>query len=274
MNPGTNLPDNFRLNKWYLDYTGQNGEAMIFYAAKLTWYGFSATYTSWLHYHPESGVKLKSRFSHVQIPQLKDNLITWNDKKFGISGTWESSEQMIRSRLYDSEEGHLDWECYQPASKVQLKIGERCLDGEGYAEQLFLTVPPWKIPMDELRWGRFVSPGNNMVWIELKEKEKQQWLWFNGEKMEKCIIDDYQIILPEKNLILNLDQGVTLESEKKISSVSNRIVRYIPGFKRFIPLGFLMAEEIKWLSKGKIRTDDRILAGGMAIHELVNFKSR
>lgn len=269
-----NKPDaRFWLSKWFLDYTGENGEAMIFYSAKLVYYRLSVFYTSWLNYNPESGVRLKSRFTRVQIPQQKDELIMWNDSEFGISGTWESSAQMIRSRLYDSEVGFLDWECHQPASKVHLKIGERALEGTGYAEQLILTAPPWKIPMDELRWGRFVSFADNMVWIELREKDKQQWLWLNGERIEDCFIEDDQIILPEKKLALNLDRGVILESEKKIFFLTNKIVRYIPGFRKLIPLSFLMADETKWLSKGQLQSEGRTLATGMAIHELVDFKS-
>ena len=264
---------NFHLSKWFLDFTGKNGEAMIFYSAKLTWRGWSVSYTSWLHYDPGFGVHVKPRFSNVQIPQQKDKLITWSDSKFGVSGTWKSAAPMIEARIYDSEEGFLDWKCYQPASKVQLKMNDRVLEGDGYAEQLILTVPPWKIPMDELRWGRFVSDEKNMVWIELSEKDKRHWLWLNGEKIEICILEDDQIIMPEKDLVLTLDRGVVLESEKKIFSVVGKIIRYIPGFNKVMPLSFLMADEFKWLSKGQLQTNGKILANGMAIHELVNFKA-
>ncbi|MEI6677354.1 MAG: hypothetical protein WCL21_02030 [Mariniphaga sp.] len=264
---------NFCLDKWFLDFVGENGEAMIFYAATLTWHGWSSSYTSWLHYDGSSGVHLKSRFRSIQFPQIKDNLITWNDPKSGMSGTWESMAEMIQSRIFDSEEGFLEWKCFQPASKVQLKINDSVLDGRGYAEQLILTIPPWKIPMNELRWGHFGSAENNMVWIELREKKIQRWFWLNGEKIENCTIEDDHIALPGKGLILNLDRGVLLESEKKIFSIATKIVRFIPGFKRVMPLNFLMADEIKWLSKGQLRTNQNIHSTGTAIHEFVNFKA-
>lgn len=79
---------NFYLRKWFCDFTGENGEAMIFYSARLKWRSWSTSYTSWLNYDPASGVMLKSRFTNIQIPQIKDNLIIWSDSKFGISGTW------------------------------------------------------------------------------------------------------------------------------------------------------------------------------------------
>ena len=264
---------NFHLNKWFLDFTGENGAAMIFYAAKLTWHGWTVSYTSWLRYDASSGLNTKTRFRHVELPQVKDNLLTWSDSEFGVSGTWESLAKMIQTRIFDSDEGYLDWKCFQPASKVQLEINGIVLNGSGYAEQLILTVPPWKIPMDELRWGRFGSGESNLVWIELREKVKQQWLWLNGVKIENCIIEDDHLSMPEKELVLNLDRGVLLESDKKIFSVVEKLIRYIPGFNKVIPLKFLMADEYKWLSKGQLQTAGKTLASGMAIHELVNFKA-
>ena len=273
MNSNERQGGNFHLDKWFLDFTGENGEAMIFYAAKLTWHGWSASYTSWLEYDAAYGVRLSSRFRNVQMPQKKDDLIMWSDTKFGVSGTWESLENMIQTRIFDSDEGFLDWKCFQPASKVQLKVNGSVLKGRGYVEQLILTVPPWNIPMDELRWGRFGSIKHNMVWIELREKEKKQWLWLNGEKIENCVIKDEYISLPDKDMVLNLDRGIVLEVEKKIFSVVEKIIRYIPGFKKVMPINFLMADEFKWLSKGVLQVDNKILSSGMAIHELVNFKA-
>lgn len=267
------LAGNFYLSKWFLDFTGENGETMIFYSAKLTWHGWSVSYTSWLNYHPSSGVSLNSRFRNVQIPQLTDNYITWADSKFGIFGTWESVTNMIQTRIFNSDEGYLDWKCFQPASKVQLIINEQILNGKGYAEQLILTLPPWKIPMDELRWGRFGSDKNYLVWIEIREKDKRQWLWLNGEKMENCKIEDDHISIPEKNLLLILDRGVILESERKIYSLVRKIIRYIPGFNKAIPSNFLMADETKWLSNGQLQSNGKTLSNGKVIHELVNFKT-
>jgi len=268
----TNAPvGNFHLSKWFLDFTGESGEAMIFYSAKLTWHRWSASYTSWLDYNPGSRVEVKSRFRKVNIPQLKGTQITWNDSIFGISGIWKSAAPMIEARIYNSEEGFLDWKCFQPASKVRLQLNGRILEGSGYAEQLILTVPPWKIPMDELRWGRFVSNDNNLVWIELREKTRYKWLWINSDKISDCTIEDDRILIPERNLVLHLDRGVTLESEKKISSVVGKVIRYIPGFNKVMPIGFLMADEIKWLSRGELQNNSSTIVSGRAIHELVKF---
>jgi len=265
----------FQLNKWFLDFVGNNGEAMIFYTAKLTWQGLVVPYTSWLCYEPSIGVSHKSRFRNIQTPEKTESLITWNDSKFDIEGTWKSLTNPLQARLFDSDEGYLDWKCFQPASKVQLRINNRIIEGKGYAEQLILTALPWKIPMDELRWGQYVSNENHIVWIELREEEKQQWLWLNGKKIETCIIiEDDHISIPEKNVTLKLDKGVILESEKKIYSVFEKLSHYIPGFNKVMPMNFLMADEFKWLSKGEFQTHGKTISSGSAIHEFVNFKGQ
>ncbi|MCX6284922.1 MAG: hypothetical protein NTW31_11895 [Bacteroidetes bacterium] len=263
----------FHLSKWFLDFIGESGDAMIFYAAKLKWHGWSVSYASWLRYDRASGVRLKSRFNNIQIPKIQDDKITWKDARFGVSGTWEPLADMIQTRIFDSEEGSVDWKCFQPASKVQVRIKEKVLNGRGYAEQLILTVPPWRIPMEQLRWGRFGSDEINLVWIELRDKEKRQWLWLNGKRIENCIVEDDQISLPEKELVLFLNKGVLLESEKKISSLAQKIIRYMPGVNKLIPVNFLTADEFKWLSEGEFKGHNNTYSRGMAIHELVKFKA-
>jgi len=266
------LKGNFKLNKWFLDFVGSNGQAMIFYAAKLTWKGLVIPYSSWLNYDPSDGVSHKARFRNIQMPEKTENLIKWNDSKFKVEGTWKAQSKPLQARLFDSDEGYLDWQCFQPASQVQLHINNRTLQGKGYVEQLILTAPPWKIPMDELRWGHYGSNEYQMFWIELREEEKRQWLWLNEEKIETCIIEDDHISIPEKDITLKLDRDVVLESEKKIFTVIEKLIHFIPEFKKVIPLNFLMADEIKWLSKGELQTRGKTISAGVAIHELVKFK--
>jgi hypothetical protein len=264
---------NFHLNKWFLDFVGDNGEIIILYAAKLTWHGMVVPYTSILSYAPKDGISEKSRFRNVKMPEKRNGLITWNDSKFEIEGTWESLAVPLHARLFDSDEGFLDWNCFQPASKVSLKINDRVIEGIGYAEQLILTAPPWKIPMNELRWGHFGSNKNQLVWIELRKDKKLQWLWWNGIKINKCTIEDDYIFVPEKNVNLKLDRRIVLESKKKIFSVVKDLLDLIPGFNKIIPLNFLMAQENKWFSKGQLLIDGKTITSGIAIHELVSFKS-
>lgn len=264
----------FYVNKWFLDFTGEDGEVIIVYVATLRWKGLAVTYTSCLQ-HGLTGERVyKYRFRKVCFPKVSERCISWEDPFWGFSGEWESDSDPIQSRLVDLPDGYLDWRCYQPDSKVQFRLQDKILCGRGYVEQLVLTVPAWKIPMKELRWGRYITERNSMVWIELRNKQNKQWVWINGEKVGSCIIEDDHISIPGEKINLKLDRKIILESEKKIQSVVHKIVKYIPSFQKVIPLNFLLADEIKWFSNGVTWDDNNeLLERGKAIHEWVNFNS-
>jgi hypothetical protein len=272
-NGHTNTPQgDFYLDKWFLDVVGEHGEAMIFYSAKLGWKGWTVSYASWLRYDPATGVRETSGFRAVQAPVCKGNTITWQDEKYGVSGRWVSQAPPLQARLFDDGAGHLDWHCHQPSSKVTLQFDDgTIIQGTGYVEQLMLTVFPWKIPMRELRWGRFSSEEHYWVWIELRSQVRQQWLWVNGVKVQNGVIEDDRIVVSEKDLELQLDRQVVLESEKKIFSVVKKLLPFMPGFKRGVPLPFLLAAEHKWLSGGALLRHGAVIGRGKAIHELVEF---
>ena len=263
----------FYLDKWFLDFVSDNGEAMIFYSAKLSWIGFTVGYTSWINYHPESGTKVNSHFGNSQLPIRKEKLIYWGDSKYEIDGQWIEKAAPIESKIYNSDNGYLEWKCYQPVSEVNLSINGKELKGTGYAERLILTAYPWLIPMKELRWGRSHTANNTLVWIELREEKHLQWVWLNGEKLHNCIIEDHIISSKEKDFILNLDRSVILESENKILNVVTRLINFLPGFKKLIPISFLMAKSYKWLSKCDFKERNKLIQKGYAIHEWVDFRT-
>ena len=263
----------FYVDKWFLDAVGDQGEAMIFYVATLTWHGWTVPYTSWLRYDPKAGLRQKSRFRNIRMPEKSEAGLVWEDPQFGIKGCWEALAQPLQARIFESDEGYLDWHCHQPASKVRIESKEGGVwEGRGYVEQLRMTLPPWQVPMQELRWGRFGSEADGVVWIEIREAVKRQWLWLNGVPVPSGSIEDDRIAAPEAGWLLTLDRNTVLESEKKIFSVVGGLLRYLPGLNKVMPLSFLMADNCKWLSKGQLQQAGKAAAAGVAIHERVDFK--
>ena len=58
------------------------------------------------------------------------------------------------------------------------------LRGLGYAEHLSMTIPPWRLPIDTLRWGRFLSPERSVVWIDWqKEGDGRTWIFVDGTEV-------------------------------------------------------------------------------------------
>ncbi|MDF2157088.1 hypothetical protein [Algoriphagus sp. CAU 1675] len=263
----------FHLEKWYLDFVGRNGEIMIFYAAKLSFKSITVHYASWINYQTQSGLKVESHFRHVNLPEKKGNLITWKNDAFQISGSWQAISTPIQARIVEDHQGYLDWNCFQPASNVQLKIKDKTLEGTGYAELLTLTTYPWNIPMNHLRWGRFHSFQDTLVWIELRGDQKQQWVWLNRKRLSECTIENDQLSSTEEGFSLTFDRGIVLESEKKIGSVVKNILRFIPGFNHLMNQNFLTATNHKWFSKCEFQKKGCSTVQGSAIHEWVNFNS-
>ncbi|TNE57124.1 MAG: hypothetical protein EP344_11560 [Bacteroidetes bacterium] len=264
-------PGPFYLDKWFLDLVSDDGsEAFIFYAARLRWHGIEVPYTSCLHF---SSGKIAHRFrlSGIGIPTIQDRVITWADTRFGVDGQWRTMAHPLQERVYQSDAGYLDWHCHQPASEAHLRVHGRELSGQGYAEQLILTLPPWKLPIETLRWGRFIGGEQYIVWIEMDGPEPVHWLWLNGQPVQQAVISDNKIDLPDHGICLHLDRKTTLESEKKILEVVKSMLRFLPGLKRVMPTGFLLADEYKWLSRGKLFKDNEPVDTGWAIHEFVRF---
>ena len=269
------LNSDFHLEKWYLDIVTENGNGMIFYAAKLKWKKLEVPYTSWLSYSTEDGITCKSRFRKVELPNEKNDIILWNDDKFNISGTWKALSSPIKAQLFQSNEGELIWNCFQPRAKVSVKINGKEINGFGYTEQLSLNLFPWKLPMKELRWGRYISKGNYIVWIELiKGTEKQQWLWLNGVKYENATINNNLIYIPKEDLSLILDKNVILVEEKKILKIVKTLLSYLPSFNNPISNNFLNAVESKWLSHATLLKNGNFVEHGWTIHEFVNFNQK
>ena len=262
----------FYLDKWYLDFVGPEGEAMIFYASKLIYHKVTVNYKCWINCNTKGEVSSKSHFDHVDLPEGTDSLIGWQDDSFGLRGEWRREAQPLQARLFEDEKGSLDWNCLQPRSAVELQIGNTHLKGMGYVEQLILTTPPWRIPMHHLRWGRFHAPEETIVWIELRHENKKQWLWRNGDRYHNCNITDKVIESHDGTFSVDFEKQAIIESEKKIYNVVGNLIKWIPGFKYLMPTNFLMAHNYKWLSKGRMQIPGQSEKRGMAIHEWVNFK--
>lgn len=262
----------FILDKWYLDFVDDDGTAMIFYAAILTWNKVPVPFTQLLIFDPELGIRVKSRFSGVSMPQRSGNIIQWEDAGFGVQGSWEGMEKAVQSKLFESKEGDLNWFCHQPASNVRIKYGGKEFLGRGYAEQLILSVLPWKIPMDKLRWGRHYSEKRSLVWVEIEGEYNKQWVWFNGNKISDCEITDHQLRCDKIKLNLTLDHLTELEKGKTIKKVMRPVSKLIPGFKRNMALKFLNADSYKWLSESQLKWEG-VVTKGMTIHERVNFNT-
>lgn len=264
----------FHLSKWYLDVVDDDGRSFIGYAGEVSWKGFRAPYTSILLHNGAETERNEFRLHHIAAPEpdAENNTLSWKDVRFGLSGVWTGALKPVSVRLFENDEGFVDWRCYLPHARVALVLeNTNPLNGRGYAEQIEITCPPWHIPMGQLRWGRFLSEEYCIIWIEWRTDSPQQWVFLNGVPVYRAQIGDDEVVLPEQGLRFTLDRSGNLESEKKIQQVAGRLLSFLPGFKQSAPARFLYADEYKWRSRARLYEQDILKNEGWAIHELVDF---
>jgi hypothetical protein len=205
----------FELHKRYVDCVDAAGNAAIAYSATLRW----------------GVLRLRYRTIAVNGAERRCSELEWRE-----SVSMEASAPPIQRRLFESADGIVDWTCEMP--RATTRIGEVC--GDGYAEVLHMTVPPWKLPIDELRWGRFHGQGAWAVWIEWKGAMPQRWVF--GDEGD-----------------VQFDDGRVL--------TDRRIGDAVPLLAWLLPRRIRRAREQKWCSRARLGG-----ASGWAIHEVVRFR--
>lgn len=265
------MENRFYLAKWFLDCITEDGEALIGYSAILKWSGITIPYSSLLVFSPGEGSRLFTSFKAQRDPVRENNIISWTNNDLEIKGEWVADALPLKEVLHQNREGDVIWNCYQPKSKCKIKWKEKEYSGFGYTEKLELTKSPWSLNMKILRWGRYTSSTNSMVWIQILGSQDSQWIWYNGIKAGTGIISDREIELPASALKLKLDPQGIIESEKKIYKTVKGILKFIPGIEKVIPKGFLNANETKWCSRGILFINNIKQSKGWVIHEKVEF---
>ena len=264
---------NFKLSKWYLDCINSEGEAIIIYAAKITYNKLVIPYNSVIYSFNGNKFFHKSRFRKLSFPEITSSKIIFKDKKHEIYGQWESETPGISQEIFKSENGIAHWNCHHPKANAVVEFNNTSrINGLGYVEHISLTIEPWNIPMRQLKWGRFISSEAYIVWIEMKNDPLQQWLWYNGKLLPNCTITNDAILINEKNAELVFSRKIIIESEKKVSNLVKSLVEFIPGLRKKMTSSFLYADETKWLSKGTLKCAGQTKSNGWVIHEFVNFE--
>lgn len=258
----------FSLRKWYLDCVAENGDTLIGYAAALDWNVFSLHYSNILRALGDSRILTKTSVSGVSFPEHRDQRITWNSSAQHLQGTWTALHEPQERLLFESDEGRVTWTCLQPRSRVDIRFGDKeHYTGLGYAELLELTIKPWRLPVDELRWGRFHSPTDTVVWINWQGNHPLTLVFLNG-RVTAASVDDERIVMSDGSVL-------SLSSKKILRSgpLVNTVLASIPGLDKVVPPVILFTSETKWRSRGQLISPGKDASTGWAIHEVVTFNT-
>lgn len=128
-----------------------------------------------------------------------------------------------------------------------------------------MTIPPWRLPFEELRWGRFLSAEDALVWIHWRGAHSLNLTFHNGTSVEHASLTDDELVAGEMSLAL--DRGTVLREGALVETALNAV----PGIQRLFPLRILRAHECKWLSRGVLKKPEAEPSAGWAIHEVVRW---
>ena len=152
--------------------------------------------------------------------------------------------------LYRDDEGYVLWRCLVPRGESD------------YAEFLEMTIAPWRLPINMLRWGRIVTAKTSLVWIE----------WSGARPLMLALHDGR-----EASVINISDDEVRLADGTRLAIADRTTLREAPLSATLGPLRFLLPRkltafhETKWRSRGTIFNGDEAIDGGWVIHERVRF---
>lgn len=257
---------NYYIEKLYLDCIDESGNCFIIYWAKLDFSFLSLFYSGLIFSDSEGFVNEKSVFKKSERPIINESLHLYQ-KTLKIDGRWKRSDDPFVISLYkDDEHNELIWNCHHPKSFAEIIYNGKVYKGFGYAETLFLPIKPWNLPIDELRWGRFLSGTNTIIWINWKGKYLINKIFLNSVEFNDAIFKDdiisfcngiYQlkfseILIIRKGRLLNLFSGISC-------------LKYL--FNRRI----LNAAEIKYKAKTIFSKNAVILSNGWSLFELVTW---
>lgn len=257
-----------RLEKYYFDLVSDDGSGAIVYAAQLAGLGFATTPATTLQWTADRASPAKQTHTlRGKMPTITSDRLNWQCAALDTTGTWIRREPPHAEQvLWSDASGALRWEMLMSRARAELRLGAATLEGWGYAERLRLDLPPWRLPIDSLRWGRFVAETDSVVWISWQHEAPRCWLWHNGRAVLPERIDASGCAWAGHTLVL--DPGHALRSGRLADTAFARW----PRMQRWLPRRILNFEESKWCARGTLIPARAARVSGWAIHEVVRLR--
>ena len=251
----------FYLKKWYLDCIGSDGAARIWYCVLLKYRGITLHYNNALLLLPGQPVQSRTSFRRRPEPLADGNIVVWKPPFLRENAVFSTHFPAVEQELFASSEGVVRWRCLAPAATVS----HSAFSGKGYVEQMEMTIPPWRLPIDVLRWGRAHCDGQAAVWIDWQGEISQRCVWINGCEDSACTVADNNICWGDgKTLALTPEQVI------RQGRVVSTVLRKIPLLSGLLPPELAAMHEAKFLGHAMLTNGST--SYGKAIYETVRFR--
>jgi hypothetical protein len=253
--------DGFTLRKSYLDVADGDGRCAIAYWTEVIWGPLAVRWEGLSLREPGRPVIHRGAFGGAAC-EAGTSPHSWRSTALGFRATCEPWCPPFATRLLETSSGTLDWSCQAPGADVAVECDDGVVvRGAGYREHLVLAMLPWKLPIDELRWGRWLLPEgrHSIVWIDWRGTRPLKLVLEDGVPRDHAAMGDDWVRCGERTLYLSA--AGTLYSR----TIAETLGAAAPVVQR-LPAPWRALEDRKSLSRG--------VAGGQsgwAIHELVRF---
>ncbi|UCD25787.1 MAG: hypothetical protein JSW51_07720 [Gemmatimonadota bacterium] len=256
----------FHLCKWYFDCVTETGDAALLYWASIRWgllrFRYGATLVSLGADPTEQRDTLRPR----AIPEHRtDGTVGWKCQRLGVDAEWAGDADDIERTLLEDERGSIRWHCLLPRADATVRVGSRTLSGLGYVECLTMSVRPWQLPIEELRWGRFTSHSDSLVWIDWRGALRCTWAFANGVELRGAAVGSSGLNSSDDEIVVTIDDGRTVRSGPLSSSALHSVkwlLLLMPRWRH--------AAETKWVARARL-TDPKGSRTGWAVHEVVQW---
>ena len=251
----------FELSKWYLDCVTESGDASIAYTGMVHWGPIRVHYSSLLD-STAGCIRTKHSLRPQAEPNIGHNSLRWRCDALNIDGEWQTDSPEVRDTIFTSEGTSVEWHCIMPQAKA--RIDSR--SGLGYAEHLRMTIAPWKLPIRTLRWGRFATASDWIVWIDWLGEFTRRIVYRNGQRTPASLLDDDQIEFNDGARLM-MDRSLVLRQ----GPLGVTALSAIPGVRDTFPARLLQVNECKWRSRGRFECPRASPVEAWVIHERVDW---
>jgi hypothetical protein len=251
----------FRLEKWYLNLADASGNALICYSASLRFAAINLNYNGYTFRLSSSTLITKQNsFRPTQTVHQDNGFIGWTVGS--QHAQWKKIDEKIDEVLLANEDGEIRWICEFPKANGSARLSSCMIEGYGYAEKIIITIPPWRIPIKELHWGRFLSDNFTIIWIKWIGPIPKSLLFANGKKINGAEINANSIVFEDSNI--NIYNKRTLRKGTILSTVFSRF----KTIRSLFPKQIMSLSENKWISDGTLSINGDQYRGTI-IHEVV-----
>ena len=254
------------LDKWYFDCTSPEGDALIGYAARLTWGPLTLNYGARITMPNDGPLSQKRSLAFGRVDETP-GFIAWRNDALGIEGSWTGGDAISATTVVDEPSGTIEWQCLSANAAVEIRVDGRTIIGKGYAEKLTVTIPLGRLPLTELRWGRYISEDRSdyVVWIDVSGKTPRTWIWVNSGERADGTVDDRGVRTDSAELTFGASRALREEN------VARTLLGRAAFLRRLLPSGLRDIREAKRVSSCVLRHHGSESAG-FSVNEVVRWR--